>query len=316
VSSRVPVEDRDAGGERPGAAPGLTEAWILAARPKTLPAAASPVLVGTAVALHAGGFRAGPALAALAGALLLQIGSNFANDVDDFERGADREGRTGPLRVTQAGILSAAAVRRGMWIAFGLAAVVGLYLAVVAGWPVVVLGLAAIAAALAYTGGGLAYGYRGLGELFVMIFFGFVAVCGTAWVQALRVPSAAWPAGFAVGCLVTAILVVNNVRDIEQDRASGKRTLTARFGRRWGLAEYGLLMAAAYATPVAMAAARLVPAGALLSLATLPMATRAARELALHEGPALNEVLAKTARVGFLWSALFAGGVAFGVAVS
>jgi 1,4-dihydroxy-2-naphthoate octaprenyltransferase len=285
---------------------------VLAARPKTLPAALAPVLVGTAVAYGVGGFRAGPALAAALGALLLQVGSNLANDVYDFERGADREGRTGPLRVTQAGLLSPGQVRAGMAVVFGAAILVGLYLTAVAGWPVIVIGLSAIAAAIAYTGGPYPLGYNGLGELFVLLFFGFAAVCGTAFVQAGYVPTQAWPAGFAAGCLTTAILVVNNVRDIEQDRISGKRTLPVRFGREWGVAEFIGLVAVSFLLPSLLVAAGRAPRTLLLVLVAAPLAVPLVRSLREERGPALNRTLAGTARLLLVWSVLYSAGLVLG----
>jgi 1,4-dihydroxy-2-naphthoate octaprenyltransferase len=169
------------------------QAWILAARPKTLPAAAAPVVVGTAVALSEGVFSPGPALAALLGALLIQIATNFANDVFDYKKGADTGQRLGPLRVTQAGLLTPAQVMAGMWLTFGLAVLVGVYLVWVGGWPIVVIGLLSILSGMAYTGGPFPLGYNGLGDLFVFIFFGLVAVGGTYYVQALTLsPAAIW----------------------------------------------------------------------------------------------------------------------------
>ena len=291
---------------------GRARTWGMAIRPKTLPAALAPVLVGTAVAVDAGGFRAGPALAAGIGALLLQIGSNLANDVHDFERGADRDDRLGPLRVTQAGLLAPADVRAGMVLTFGLASLVGLYLAAVGGWPVVAIGLASIAAAVAYTAGPFPLGYNGLGDLFVMLFFGFVAVGGTVWVQMRALPAATWPSALAVGALVTAILVVNNVRDVEQDRASGKHTLPVRFGREWGVREYAGLLVLAYLVPAGMALGGLAAPTVLVVLVTLPLASRLSRSLARDRGRALNRTLAGTARLALLWSVLFAAGLALG----
>lgn len=292
--------------------PGPVAVWVLAARPKTLPAAVAPVLVGTAVAWTVGGFRAGPAAAAALGALLLQIGSNLANDVFDFERGADREGRTGPLRVTQAGLLAPSQVRAGMAVVFGLALLVGIYLTFEAGWPVVVIGLTAIAAAIAYTGGPFPLGYNGLGELFVMIFFGFAAVCGTAFVQAEYVPSAAWPAGFAAGCLATAILVVNNVRDIDQDRESGKRTLPVRFGRSWGVAEFVALVVLAYLVPTLLVLTGRAAFPLLIVLLGFPLALPLIRSLRQDRGPVLNRTLAGTARLLLIWSVLYSTGLLLG----
>jgi 1,4-dihydroxy-2-naphthoate octaprenyltransferase len=291
---------------------GRARAWVLAIRPKTLPAALAPVLVGGAVAVEAEGFRAGPAVAAALGALLLQIGSNLANDVYDFERGADREDRLGPLRVTQAGLLTPVQVRAGMAVTFGLALLVGTYLVSVGGWPVVAIGLASIAAAVAYTAGPFPLGYNGLGDLFVMLFFGFVAVGGTVWVQMRAIPATTWPSALAVGALVTAILVVNNVRDVDQDRASGKRTLPVRFGREWGVREYAALLVVAYLVPAGMVLAGLAGPAVLVVLVTLPLASRLSRSLSRDRGIVLNRTLAGTARLALLWSVLFAAGLVLG----
>lgn len=287
-------------------------AWALAARPKTLPAAAAPVLVGTAIAWQARGFSAGPAVAALVGALLLQVGSNFANDVYDYEKGADTDARLGPLRVTQAGLLSGRDVKRGIWVVFGLATLVGVYLTFVAGWPVVVIGLASIAAAIAYTGGPLPFGYHGLGDLFVLLFFGFVAVCGTAFVQMGEVPRAAWPAGLMEGFLATAILVVNNVRDHETDRLVGKRTIPAMFGRAVGVAEYGILLMGAYVIAWWMVWGQQVSAWSLLVFLTFPIAVVLIVHLRKYRGPVLNQTLSRTAKLLFVFSVLFSVGILAG----
>ncbi len=289
--------------------------WVLAARPKTLPAAASPVLVGSALAFEVGGFALGPALAALFGALFLQVGSNLANDVYDFEQGVDTASRLGPVRVTQAGLLTVEDVKHGMWLAFYLAAVIGAYLTAIAGWPVVVIGLASIVAAIAYTGGPFPFGYRGLGDLFVLLFFGFVAVCGTVWVQVGTILPAAWPAGLMVGCLASAILVVNNVRDHETDRIAGKRTLPVMFGRTFGVIEYAVLLVVAFASAYAMVWFRYVSAWALISYLTLPIAIVLFLHVRKYRGPVLNHTLAQTAKLLFLFSALFSMGVVVGVLV-
>ncbi|MBA3457955.1 MAG: 1,4-dihydroxy-2-naphthoate polyprenyltransferase, partial [Deltaproteobacteria bacterium] len=229
--------------------------WIAAARLRTLPAAVVPVAVGTAVVAATGRVAWCPALAALAGSIAIQIGTNFANDVFDAEKGADGADRVGPLRAVSAGLISAGAMKRAMIIAFIVAAGFGLYLVSVAGWPIVAIGLASIVAGIAYTGGPWPLGYHGLGDVFVLAFFGFVAVCGTAFVQLGEVPCLAWWAAVPVGALATAILVVNNVRDRAGDARAGKRTLAVRFGRRAALAEYALLLAVAYAIPLGLAMA-------------------------------------------------------------
>lgn len=284
--------------------------WVLAARPRTLTAAVVPVAVGTAVAAQAGGVRVGPAFAALLGAVFLQIGTNFANDVFDFEKGADGGDRLGPLRVTQAGLLSPRAVRGGMWAAFALATLCGVYLAVIAGWPIVAIGIASIASGIAYTGGPYPLGYHGLGDAFVLVFFGIVAVCGTVYVQTGFVPPLALAASIPVGALATAILVVNNLRDRESDARAGKRTLAVRFGRRFAIAEYGLLLAIAYAIPILLVGAGRTSPWALLPLASLPMAAARMRRVAAHDGAALNASLGGTAQLLLIHGVLFAVGLA------
>ncbi len=292
-------------------APGSAGAWILAGRPATLAAAVVPVAVGAACAFAAGGLRWGPTLAALWGAVWIQIGTNFANDVFDYESGADAGERLGPTRAVQAGLLTPRQMRWGMALAFALAAAAGLVLAWVAGWPIVAIGIASIASGIAYTGGPYPLGYHGLGDVFVLLFFGFVAVCGTAFVSLGAVPALAWAAAVPVGCLATAILVVNNIRDRAGDRAAGKRTLVARFGRRAGVAEFVLLLAAAYLTP-ALLWARGAEVWVLLPLVTLPRAGLLVGQLARLEGGRLNAVLVGTARLMVLYGALFAAGIAAG----
>jgi 1,4-dihydroxy-2-naphthoate polyprenyltransferase len=284
--------------------------WLQAARPKTLPAAATPVIVGTACAHACGGVAWGPALAALGGAFALQIGANFANDAFDAEKGADGADRIGPVRAVSAGLISASAMKRAMAIAFAVAMLFGIYLTSVAGWPIVAIGLASIAAAFAYTGGPWPLGYHGLGDVFVFVFFGLVAVCGTAFVQLGRVPELAWWASVPVGALSTAILVVNNVRDRAGDARAGKRTLAVRFGRSAGIVEYALLVAVAYAIPALLAPSHLAR---LLPLATIPLAIVRVRALArAATGPEHNALLAATAQLLLVHGALFAVGLAIG----
>lgn len=294
------------------AAPSGVRVWMLAARVRTLPAAAAPVLVGTGAAIGTGDFALFPALAALAGALLLQIGANFANDLFDFLRGADTAERVGPLRVTQAGLLAPRQVRAGMWAVFAAAALIGVYLVAVAGWPVVLIGVAAILAAIAYTGGPFPLGYHGLGEVFVFLFFGLAAVGGTYYVQAGAVRAVAWWAAAPMGLLAVAIIVVNNLRDIATDRAAGKRTLAVRFGERGTRAEYRALVAVAYLAPVAMWAAGVASAWAVLALLSLPLVPPLLRRLRDERGRALNGVLAGTARLELLYGLLLALGLALG----
>ncbi len=292
-----------------GVRPGSARAWVIAARPPTLSAALVPVAVGTACAFAEGSLKAGPALAALAGALLLQIAANFANDVFDFEKGADTSERLGPVRAVQAGLLAPSTVRRGLYVVIALALLVGGYLTAAAGPVIVVIGLASIAAAVAYTGGPYPLGYHGLGDVFVMLFFGFVAVLGTTFVQVGRVTELALYAAVPVGALATAILVVNNLRDIDTDRVAGKRTLAVRFGERGSLVEYGALLLAAYVVPVLLLAAKHAPATVLLPLLTLPLGWRLVRAVARERGRALNPLLKQTALLLLAYGLLFALGL-------
>ena len=279
--------------------------WLLAARPKTLPAAVGPVLVGTAAAFADGHFALWPMLAALAGALLLQIGSNFANDYFDFFKGADTHERMGPTRVTAGGLLSPAEVRWGMVVVFGLAALVGLYLITVGGWPMLALGASAIVAALLYSGGPLPYGYYGLGEFFVFLFFGVAAVAGTYYVQALTVTAQVWLASVPVGALITGVLVVNNVRDRATDAQANKRTLAVLLGDQGARVEYVALLVVAYAAAIVLALDSL---WLLLPFASLPLTLRLLRDVRTQRGRALNQTLAGAARMSLIFSILLSLG--------
>ena len=290
---------------------GSMGAWLLAARPQTLPVAVAPVAVGTAVASTLGPVRWGAVAAALIGALAIQIGTNFANDVFDHEKGADTAERLGPTRAVQSGLLSAPAVKIGMIVAFVAAFLAGVYLTTVAGAPIVVIGIASILSGIAYTGGPYPLGYHGLGDLFVLAFFGFVAVAGTSLVAAGSVPPLAWLAAVPVGALATAVLVVNNARDHQTDVRAGKRTLVVRFGRRFANLEYGALVAAAYLAPAVMALTGLARPGVLAPWLTLPWAVWLCVRVTRAEGRALNPLLPATARLLLGVSALLAIGIAF-----
>lgn len=278
------------------------KAWVLAIRPKTLPAAVSPVIVGAALAAADGHFAFWPVLAALLGALLLQIGSNLANDYFDAQHGADTPDRLGPTRVTAAGLITPAAMRAGMMVVFALAALVGLYLIWVGGWPIFLIGVASILAALAYTGGPKPFGYMGLGDLFVFLFFGPIALCGTYYLQAQSVSLDALLASLSMGALITAILVVNNLRDIDSDRAAGKYTLAVRWGRKGARDEYIILLALAYGVSLILAISNLsfwllAPLLTLLRAFSLIATIRHATD-----GPALNAALAGTAQLSLLFA--------------
>ena len=288
-----------------------TRAWILACRPATLTAAFVPVAVGAAVAYASEGFRLVPVLAALLGAMAIQIGTNFANDVFDFKKGADTEERLGPTRAVEAGLLSANAVMRGMVVAFALATIFGVYLVFEAGLPIVIIGILSIISGIAYTGGPYPLAYLGLGDIFVFIFFGLVAVCGTCFVQMNEVPQLAWLAALPVGALSTAILVVNNVRDRHTDVKADKKTLAVRFGRRFAEIEYVLLMLTAYLTPLWVYGTEdRNSLWSLLPLLTLPIAGKLTFDLFRLEGSPLNQTLANTAKLLLVFGVLWAAGLA------
>lgn len=288
---------------------GIMMGWLLAARPKTLPAAVSPVLVGCAVAWVEGAFDLLVAIAAFAVALLLQIAANFANDVADFHRGADTAERLGPTRVTQSGMFTPRQVEIATAVTLVAAAIPGLYLVARGGPLLAAIGLLAMLAAVAYTAGPKPFGYLGLGEIFVFLFFGPVAVAGTAYVMSGRVTPLAFAASIPMGCLIAAILVVNNLRDIETDRAAGKRTLAVRIGRDATRLEYLFLLAVAYLTPVALWAGGFVAPWILLSWLTLPVAALLVRQIWQAGGRALNPVLGGTARLCLWYAVAFVVGM-------
>ena len=284
-------------------------AWLLAVRPKTLPAAISPVLVGCAVAWAENGFDLVAALAAFAVALLLQIGANLANDVADFRRGADTDDRLGPLRVTQSGLIPPRQVAIATVVVLIAAAVPGLYLIWRGGPVLAILGLLAIAAAVTYTAGPKPFGYLGLGELVVFVFFGPIAVAGTAFVMTHQVTRLALVSSIAIGCLITAILVVNNLRDIDTDGVAGKRTLAVRIGKRATRWEYTTLIAVAYALPVVMWALQPSQPGPLLAWTSAPLAVVLLRQVWEVDGRALNLVLGGTARLCLWFAVTFGAGI-------
>ena len=288
-----------------------SKAWLVAIRPATLPAAVGPVLVGLAVAVSLGVFEALPAVAALAVALLLQIASNVGNDLSDHRSGVDTEERLGPPRAAASGLLSERELLIGLAVVVGLAGLVGLYLTWVGGPVILVLGIAAVVSAFAYSGGPWPYGYHGLGEVFVFIFFGLVAVAGTTYLQTLTWEPLAFAAAIPVGALITAILVVNNLRDIATDEKTGKRTLAVILGERGAMAEYDLLLGVAYVVPVALVIAGDVMWTALLPLASLPLALMLFRVVHAGGDPRrLNPVLRETARLSLIYSLLLALGLA------
>jgi 1,4-dihydroxy-2-naphthoate octaprenyltransferase len=280
----------------------------MAARPRTLPAAVAPVLVGTALAIHDDQFAALAFLAALIGAILIQVGTNLSNDYSDARRGADTEDRLGPVRVTAGGLVPPRQVLIATYVTFGLAVLVGLYLVVVAGPELLLVGAASILAGVLYTGGPRPYGYEGLGEVFVFTFFGIVAVTGSYYVQAEELPWEAFVFAVPVGLLAAAILVVNNVRDLETDRRAGKRTLAVRLGRERTRALFAVMVYGAYAVLVGMAIGW--SPWVLVPLVTVPLAAGLVRTIRTHtDGPTLNEALARTGMTQLLFCVLLSAGI-------
>ncbi|MBU0678781.1 MAG: 1,4-dihydroxy-2-naphthoate polyprenyltransferase [Verrucomicrobia bacterium] len=288
--------------------PSTIEIWLIAARPKTLWAGVAPVLVGTGMAYADGGFHWLAALGALTFALLIQIGTNFCNDYADFKKGADTEEREGPLRVTQAGLVSSRAILSATAIVFTLAALIGVCLVARVGWPFLVLLVLCVLSGIAYTAGPFPLGYNGLGDVFVLIFFGPIAVFGTYLVQTRAFDFSVIIAGLSPGLLSVAILVVNNLRDADNDAKSGKRTLVVRFGKTFARIQYVLCILIAALIPVALVAGSGSHFWSLASLLVLPASIPAIRKVFAVSGVALNPVLAQTARLLLLHSTLFSVG--------
>jgi 1,4-dihydroxy-2-naphthoate polyprenyltransferase len=269
--------------------------WLMAARPRTLPAAIAPVLVGTALAMTVVDLRVGGFVAALLGAIFIQVGTNLSNDYSDARRGADTEDRLGPVRVTAGGLVPPRRVLVATYVTFGLAVLCGAYLVYLAGPILLAIGAASILAGVLYTGGPRPYGYEGLGEVFVFLFFGLVAVTGSYYVQTEEVTWEAFALAVPVGLLAAAILVVNNVRDLETDRRAGKRTLAVRLGRPRARTIFGLMVYGAFLTvPIPWIAGSLSP-WLLLPLVLIPPAVQLVRLVRTHtDGPTLNDALART----------------------
>ena len=283
--------------------------WLLAARPRTLPAAVAPVLVGTALALTDDVFRPVAFAAALVGSVFIQIGTNLSNDYSDARRGADTEDRLGPVRVTAGGLLPPRRVLVGTYLAFGIAVAAGAYLAAVAGWELLVVGALSILAGVLYTGGPRPYGYEGLGEVFVFLFFGLVAVAGSYYVQTEELTWEAFALAVPVGLLAAAILVVNNVRDVDTDRRAGKRTLAVKLGRERARALFVAMLVLAFAAPLVVAAAGGLSWWLALTALAWPLAAPLVRTVRSRtDGPALNGALAATGRLLAVFSLLLAAG--------
>ena len=283
--------------------------WLMAARPRTLPAAIAPVLVGTALAGSEGQFRPLVFVAALVGSVFIQIGTNLSNDYSDARRGADTEERLGPVRVTAGGLVPPRKVLVATWLAFGIAVAAGAYLIAIAGWQLLVVGIAAIAAGVLYTGGPRPYGYEGLGELFVFGFFGIVAVVGSYYVQTEELRGLAFTLAVPVGLLASAILMVNNIRDIETDRRAGKRTLAVRLGRHRARRVFAAMvyLPFGWTTVVAIAAGKPAVLLMWLSFAFAPGLVRTVASRT--DGPSLNHALAQSGRLLAAFSVLVSAGL-------
>jgi 1,4-dihydroxy-2-naphthoate octaprenyltransferase len=286
--------------------------WLMAARPRTLPAAVAPVLVGTALAATLGTFKVLTFIATLLGALFIQIGANLSNDYSDARRGADTEDRLGPVRVTAGGLVPPKQVLIATYVAFGLAVLVGVYLIVTAGWQILAIGAASILAGVLYTGGPKPYGYEGLGEVFVFLFFGVAAVTGTYFAQREAWAWESFALAVPVGLLATAILMVNNIRDLETDRRAGKRTLAVRLGRANARTLYAVTVYVAFLTaPIAwLAGGEGLSAWLLLPWLALPLAAPVVRVVRNRvDGPSLNGALAKTGMLQLVFCVLLSAGL-------
>jgi 1,4-dihydroxy-2-naphthoate octaprenyltransferase len=282
----------------------------MASRVRTLPAAVAPVLVGTALAGYLHVFHPLRFLAALIGAMFIQIGTNLSNDYSDARRGADTEDRLGPVRVTAGGLVPPRQVLFATYLTFGIAVLAGVYLIVVAGWQLLLVGAASILAGVLYTGGPRPYGYEGLGELFVFLFFGIVAVAGSFFVQVKHLNWEAFALAVPVGLIAAGLLMVNNVRDIDTDRRAGKRTLAVRIGRSRARALFAATIYLAYLlTPVTWVFGPL-KAWLLLPWLTLPIAARVVRIVRNHtDGASLNGALAQTGLLQLIFCTLLAAGL-------
>lgn len=283
--------------------------WVLASRPKTLPAAVVPVLVGTGMAFGDGVHHFLAASVALVCSVLIQVGTNFVNDYGDYKKGTDDEERIGPLRVTQAGLVSPRGMKRAIWVVFGLTVLIALYLVWRGGWPVALIGGFSILSGVLYTAGPFPLGYVGLGDLFVLVFFGPVAVAGTYYVQALTVNWVVIAAGFGPGLISVAILAVNNLRDIEGDRKSGKRTLAARFGRGFAMGEYFYSLLIAALIPLGIYMVTGLYKYTILTVLMLFFALPVLRVVfSKTDGPSLNGALASTGKLLLIYGFLFSLG--------
>lgn len=285
------------------------EAWLLASRPKTLLASAVPVVIGTSIAIFDNEFKPVAALFALICSALIQIGTNFVNDLYDFLHGTDKKDRVGPTRVLAAGLVSPGEMKIGITVIFGLAFLLGLYLVYVGGWIILLIGILSIVAGIAYTAGPLPLAYNGLGDIFVFVFFGFVGTVGTYYVQALQLTPLAFWVSVPVGALITNVLVVNNYRDIDDDKENGKNTLAVKFGQRFTRIQYVLFTVISYAILLVVYFTYKQSLLVFLPMLSLPIAVRLIKMIYTYQGKELNKTLELTAKLSAIYGLLFAIGI-------
>jgi 1,4-dihydroxy-2-naphthoate octaprenyltransferase len=285
------------------------ESWLLASRPKTLPAAVMPVFVGTSIAIHDGLFNPIAAIVALLCSLLIQIGTNFVNDLHDYLRGSDKKDRLGPVRVLVSGLISENEMRIGIAVVFSTAFILGMYLVYLAGWFIFIIGVLSLIAGYAYTAGPYPLAYNGLGDIFVFIFFGFVGTIGTYYVQAQEITMLVFWSSIPVGTLITNILVVNNYRDLEEDKIAGKNTLAVKFGGTFAKMQYLIFMILSYAILLLVYFTYKQSIYVFLPLLTVPIAIKLVSMIFKLSGKDLNSTLALTAKLSAVYGILFAVGI-------
>ncbi len=285
------------------------ESWVLASRPKTLPAAVVPVVMGTSIAIHDGYFLPAAAFVALLCSLLIQIATNFVNDLHDYLKGSDTNDRTGPDRVLANGLISVKEMKLGIFFTFGLTFVLGLYLVYLAGLPILIIGILSIAAGYAYTAGPFPLAYNGLGDIFVFVFFGFVGTIGTYYVQSVQISTFVVWASVPVGALITNILVVNNYRDRNEDKLAGKKTLAVKFGGTFTRIQYLVFTIITYIVPLLFYFFYKNSVWVFLPLLSLPLAITLIKMIYSLEGEALNKTLAQTAKLSLIYGLLFSIGI-------
>lgn len=285
------------------------DAWVLASRPKTLPAAVMPVLVGTAIAVHDGKFKLLASIVALICSLLIQIGTNLVNDLYDFLKGTDKKERLGPLRAAASGILSVKELKIGIYVVFGLSFILGIYLIALAGWLVLLIGVLSILAGIIYTAGPFPLAYNALGDVASFLFFGFIGTVGTYYVQAEEITPFVFWSSIPVGALITNILVVNNYRDKEEDKLNGKKTLAVLFGERFARIQYIVFMLASYSILFVVYFTYKKSIWVFLPILSLPISIKLIKMLYTLRGKELNKTLELTAKLSAIYGLLFAIGI-------